>query len=162
MNTKEKTFILLRQAIILKSGKEKIMPATQTAKQQDANPPTFESVWAILQEVGRKQEENAQGMIELRESQKETDRIVKETARQMKETDKRLGSLNNRFGEIVEYMIAPNLKEKFWELGLKFNIANPNTVFSEEKKYSLKLMFFCKTAIRQCWSKQKRHSPQKM
>jgi hypothetical protein len=76
------------------------MEATQTAT------PTFESVWAALQE---------------------TDRIVKETSRQM-------GMLNNRFGEIVEYMVAPNLREKFWEMGLKFNIANPNTVFSEEKK----------------------------
>ena len=82
------------------------MVVAQTSHPQDANPPTFESVWAALQE---------------------TDRIVKETSRQM-------GMLNNRFGEIVEYMVAPNLREKFWEMGLKFNIANPNTVFSEERK----------------------------
>ncbi|MCL1931079.1 MAG: hypothetical protein FWF55_04630 [Treponema sp.] len=108
------------------------MVATQTtspqgARHPDASPPTFESVWAALQEtdriikeVGRKQEENALQL-------KETDRIVKETSRQM-------GAMNNRFGEIVEYMVAPNLREKFWEMGLKFNIANPNSVFSEEKK----------------------------
>ena len=115
------------------------METTQTASHLDANPPTFESVWAILQEtaqivreVGKKQEEYAQGMIELKENQKETDRIVKETARQMKETDKRLGSLNNRFGEIVEYMVAPNLKEKFREMGLKFHQASPDVVFSDD------------------------------
>jgi hypothetical protein len=96
------------------------MVATQTANPQDAHPPTFESVWAGLQEFHEKMEE-------LRESQKETARIVKETSKQM-------GMHNNRFGEIVEYMVAPNLQEKFWEMGLKFNIANPNTVFSEEKK----------------------------
>jgi hypothetical protein len=102
------------------------MLATQTSHPTDgsypadANPPTFESVWALIQEVGRKQEENALQL-------KETDRIVKETSKQM-------GSMNNRFGEIVEYMVAPNLREKFWEMGLKFNIANPNSVFSEEKK----------------------------
>jgi len=35
---------------------------------------------------------------ELRESQKETDRIVKETSKQ-------IGTMNNRFGEIVEYIV---------------------------------------------------------
>ena len=100
------------------------MPATQTARHPaDANPPTFESVWALIQEVAKRQEE--------------TDRIVKETARQMKETDKRLGSLNNRFGEIVEYMVAPNLREKFWELGLKFHQVNTDTVFLDDNKVTL-------------------------
>ena len=115
------------------------MVATQTANPQDArhpdaNPPTFESVWALFQELHKSQKETDRIIREVGKKQEETDRIVKETARQMKETDKRLGSLNNRFGEIVEYMVAPNLKEKFWEMGLKFNIANPNAVFSEEKK----------------------------
>jgi len=131
------------------------MVATQTANPQDGNPPTFESVWAGFQETDRMMKEHArkmeefwEGMKELRESQeetarqlKETDHIVKETSRQMKETsrqmketDKRFGSLNNRFGEIVEYMVAPNLREKFWEMGLKFHQANTDTVFSEEKK----------------------------
>jgi len=41
------------------------MEAVQTAMHpQDAHPPTFESVWALIQE-------NAQGMKEIRESQKE-------------------------------------------------------------------------------------------
>jgi len=102
------------------------MPATQTARHpQDASPPTFESVWALIQEVGQNQKETDRQL-------KETDRIVQETARQMKETDKRLGSLNNRFGEIVEYMVAPNLREKFWEMGLKFHQANPNTKFFDD------------------------------
>jgi hypothetical protein len=90
---------------------DKRMPATQTA-----NPPTFESVWALFQEVGKKQEE--------------TDRIVKEVAKQ-------IGKLNNRFGEIVEYMVAPNLREKFRELGLKFHQANPNAVFSDDDDNTL-------------------------
>jgi hypothetical protein len=82
---------------------------------------TFEKVWASL--------------MELRESQKETDRIVKETARQMKETaesmketdnrmketDKRIGKITNRFGEMVEYMVVPNLVAKFQELGFVFS-----------------------------------------
>jgi hypothetical protein len=112
------------------------MPATQTA-----NPPTFESVWASFQETDRMMKEHAKEMKELRESQRETDRLIKElresqkdTDRIVKETSRQIGKLNNRFGEIVEYMVAPNLREKFWEMGLEFNIANPNAVFSEEKK----------------------------
>ena len=96
------------------------MESTQTA-----NPPSFETVWVILQEVGKKQEE-------LAESQKETDRQMKESAarldRQMQETDRRLdkqlGKLDNRMGKIIEYMVAPNLREKFRELGLNFPQVN--------------------------------------
>jgi hypothetical protein len=128
------------------------MEATQLT-----NPPSFETVWALMQETDRIVKEVA-------ENQKETDRIVKETAerqreikkkkketdRQMKETDrqiketaerqretdrqmkeynKRFGDFTNRFGEVVEYMIAPNLREKFWEMGLEFNMANSNAGF---------------------------------
>jgi hypothetical protein len=100
---------------------------------------SFEEVWAIVQE-------NAQGLKELRESQKETAQIVKETAQQMQETDRRLaqqmqetdkrlaeqyqrldkqlGKLGNRFGEMVEYMVVPNLVAKFEELGFTFTKAN--------------------------------------
>jgi hypothetical protein len=92
---------------------------------QTANPPSFESVWAVLKE-------NAQGMKELRESQKETDRIVKEVFQEVgekqKETDRivkenavEIGKLSKRMGEVVEYMVAPNLREKFNEFGFNFS-----------------------------------------
>ena len=84
---------------------------------QTANPPTFESVWAILQEVGEMQKETAK-------RQEETDRIVKNNARQ-------IGKLSNRFGEVVEHMIAPNLREKFRELGYDFPSANLNSDVSD-------------------------------
>ncbi|MDR1933385.1 MAG: hypothetical protein LBQ57_11275 [Spirochaetales bacterium] len=78
---------------------------------------TFEKVWAAIQETDRIVKETAQQI-------KETDRQMKETDRQMKETDKRLekqlGKLGNRFGEMVEYMIVPNLVAKFNELGFEF------------------------------------------
>jgi hypothetical protein len=102
------------------------MPATQTT-----NPPTFESVWALIQE-------NAKEMKEFRESQKETDRQLKETERLMKEADERqkkkndefyekLGHLTNLFGDVTEAMIAPKICEKFEEFGLYFPKANPNS-----------------------------------
>jgi chromosome segregation ATPase len=103
------------------------MEATQTA-----NPPSFESVWALL-------EENAQGMKELRESQKETDRMIKATDRQMKKTerqmqrtDSELGKLSKRMGEVVEFMVAPNLREKFKELGFNFSKSNQKTEVTDE------------------------------
>jgi hypothetical protein len=88
------------------------MAATQT-------PPSFETVWAILERVGERLDRVGEKQAELTESQKET-------ARQMQETDRRLGKLGNRIGEIVEHLVAPNLRIKFKELGLNFPQANPN------------------------------------
>jgi hypothetical protein len=109
------------------------MGAVQTASHpsdgrhpQDANPPSFESVWALLQE-------NAHGMKELRESQKDTDRIVKETARQMQKTDSELGKLSKRMGEVVEFMVAPNLREKFKEFGFNFSESSQNKEITDKE-----------------------------
>ena len=98
---------------------------------QTANPPSFESVWAILQEVGKKQKELAEMQKETAHRQEENDRQIKETGHQMKEYNKRFGEFTNRFGEVVEYMIAPNLREKFREMGLNFPRANPNPDVSD-------------------------------
>ena len=83
------------------------------ATTQTANAPSFETVWAALQETTR-------GIEELKESQKETDR-------QIKEYNRRFGEFTNRFGEVVEYMIAPNLCEKFRELGVNFPQSHSGT-----------------------------------
>jgi len=60
---------------------------------------SFEEVWAMF---------------------KETDLKFKETARQMKETDRKISKLGNRFGELVEHLVAPNIMQKFNELGFEF------------------------------------------
>jgi hypothetical protein len=77
----------------------------------------FESVWAGLQE---------------------TKAMVEETTRQMKETNKRFGIFNNSFGEIVEYMVAPNLLDKFRDLGLIFQEAISRKVV---KDYDNNILF---------------------
>jgi len=96
---------------------------------QSANPPTFESVWASLQEFHGK-------MNELRESQKETDRQLKETDRQLKEyaesTNKSIGSLTNLFGDLTEGMVAPKICEKFNEFGFSFLKAGPNCKYTDK------------------------------
>jgi len=69
---------------------------------QTANPPSFETVWAALQE---------------------TERIMKENSAEL---NKKLGEYINLFGEVTEYEMAPKMREKFIELGLDFPRANRN------------------------------------
>ena len=54
------------------------------------------------------------------------DLIVKGNAHQ-------IGKLSNRMGEVVEHMVAPNLREKFRELGYDFPKANLNSNVSDRK-----------------------------
>jgi hypothetical protein len=106
------------------------MPQTAVISQEERKAPTLEEVWALIRE--------------LTESQKETDRQLQETAAQMKETDrqmreqwkktnKALGDLGLRFGEIVEHLIAPNLIEKFNDIGFDFRTASSNRKFYDVK-----------------------------
>jgi hypothetical protein len=129
------------------------MRAAKTHAKTHIDHPTFETVWAALQET----DQIVKGIAE---QQREIDRIIKENAeqqakwqkeaqkenaerqkenaerkreidQQMKEFNKRFGDLTNRFGEVVEYMIAPNLREKFMEFGLNFPQVNSDTCVSD-------------------------------
>ena len=108
---------------------------------------TFEKVWAMFQETDRKFQETDR-------MYKETAQIIKENARkiaidfeefkqvrmenerQMKERadrlDKQLGKYGNRLGEIIEYMIMPNLISKFEELGLVFDKICHSSVIADK------------------------------
>ena len=118
------------------------MEAVQTTMQpKDDNPPSFETVWAALKEVAERQKETDRQM---KESAEQFDRQMKESAarfdKQMRETDRRLGKLGNRMGEIIEHMIAPNLREKFNELGFNFSQSNQGTIVSDkENKISFEI-----------------------
>jgi len=113
---------------------------------------TFEHVWAALMEDRKNIEENAalqketnrqikEAQMEtnrqIKEAQMETDRQIKETQketdRQIKDINKRFGEYSNRLGEISEYMIAPNLRDKFNELGFNFQKTSKNTEVSDRK-----------------------------
>ena len=93
------------------------MQATQTT-----NPPSFESVWAMIQETNL-------SIRELRESQKETDRILSEKALEL---NIQIGSLTNLFGDLTVGMVAPMLCEKFVEFGFVFPRANLNVIFNDK------------------------------
>jgi hypothetical protein len=83
---------------------------------------TFEKVWAMFQETDRKMQETDRMMKEHQLRQAETDRIIKETSRIV-------GKLGGRFGELIEHLVAPNLLDKFNDLGYNFGRAGPNVVF---------------------------------
>ena len=90
--------------------------------------PTFETVWAALQEVTEKQKEVAEQQKEAAERQKETERQMKASSRRL---DKKLSKLGDRFGEMVEYMVMPCLVKKFRELGYGFTKAYPHSVVAD-------------------------------
>jgi uncharacterized coiled-coil DUF342 family protein len=88
---------------------------TQTVPEWKA---AADEIWAMIRE-------NTQGLRELRESQGATNE-------QMRATDKRVGELTNRFGDMVEYMVLPNLVTKFEELGFTFTKANRTEIKDKE------------------------------
>ena len=57
---------------------------------------------------------------------REVRQMMKETDRRMKETDKLIGDLGNRFGEMVEHLVAPSIKEKFNALNFNFDHISQN------------------------------------
>ncbi|MDR0288212.1 MAG: DUF3782 domain-containing protein, partial [Clostridiales bacterium] len=85
--------------------------------------PTFETVWASLQELSAMQKEYARQM-------EKDKREMKESAERL---DKQMGKLGNRFGEMVEYMVMPNLITKFNDLGFEFTKAYPHATIEDIK-----------------------------
>jgi len=92
------------------------------------------------QETARFQQETAQ---QIKESQQKTARFQQETAQQIKESqqetdrqikdiNKRFGEYSNRLGEIAEYMITPNLRDKFNEFGYDFSKASRNLEIADK------------------------------
>lgn len=70
----------------------------------------------------------SQSILELRESQKQTDEMIKETNEQMKKTDKklervgiRLGNISNNQGEIAQEYFINSLKDTLELNGMKFD-----------------------------------------
>jgi hypothetical protein len=111
---------------------------------------TFEKVWAMFQETARRFQETDKRFQEtdrqlketdrrLRESMTETDRFLKasrvETDRAIKEASRMVGDLGNKFGKLAEYLVVPNMLEKFNALGYEFTKAGRNIkILGPDKK----------------------------
>jgi hypothetical protein len=80
---------------------------------------TPESVWALLQEVGRKQEETARQMKETDKKFQETDRQIQETSAQMRETDRQIQETSAQMKESERLMNerSDKLDKKLEKLG---------------------------------------------
>ena len=110
------------------------MTTMQTAEQSPATP---ETVWAMLRELTASQKETDRAIREMTASnavsRRETDQAIKEMSLVAKETNKRLGDFTNSFGEMVEYMVAPNLQDRFLDLGLDFDDVSKDRKVRDKK-----------------------------
>ena len=89
----------------------------------------FEKVWAMFQETDRMFKESDRKFQEFKEEMRDNERKMKESAERL---DKQLGKYGNRLGEIIEYMILPNLLSGFSDLGLIFDRASPHSVIADK------------------------------
>ena len=103
------------------------MEAAQTARNpqdarhlQDVNSPSFETVWAALQETDRINKENAE------RHERRMEEFERERKKSAADFNKRLGEYINLFGEVTEYTMAPKLREKFAKFGFDFQKAGRN------------------------------------
>jgi len=79
------------------------------------------------------QKELAAEQMEAAQARKEAEQERKETERVLKETSRRLGDFTNSFGEIVEYMVAPNLQDRFFDLGMDFQEVSKDIKIRDKK-----------------------------
>ncbi|MDR1247901.1 MAG: hypothetical protein LBK63_01235 [Treponema sp.] len=112
---------------------------------------TFEKVWAALME-NREQmkvtDERMKATDEQIKANNERMRVtdeqlkagnealkasIKATDRQIKAVSEQIGKLGNRFGEMVEYMVVPNLVTKFKELGFTFERSQQNIIIRDRE-----------------------------
>ena len=100
----------------------------------DTETQTFVKAEDFFQEIRQILKENAelqaQSRKEHEESRKEHEESRKELDRRMKETDRLIGKLGNRFGEMVEHLVVPNIKEKFNALNFNFDKISQNVKIS--------------------------------
>ena len=102
------------------------MPSTQTVRTES---PSFETVWAAIQELTASQKETDRQIKETDRQQKETDRILKESKKAL---DIQIGSLTNLFGDFTLGMVAPKLREKFTDFGFIFTRSNLNVLVNDK------------------------------
>jgi len=85
------------------------------------------------------QEQLAQAILELKESQKQTDRQIKETNEQMKQTDKKLdklaklfGNVGNNQGDVAEEFFYNSLESKPTLAGINYDFIDKNITRSKK------------------------------
>ena len=131
-----------RHKINVKFPKEKQMDATIPEPRRGL---TFDDVWAALMENREQMKETDRQIKETDRQMKETDRrseklekiynerleenrkwldeakkALAEAGKLIAENGKQIGGLHRSFGELAEHLVAPNIAERFNELGFHF------------------------------------------
>ena len=101
-----------------------------------AKHPNFRTVWATLQEVAATQKETEQILKESSKHLEELDLITKENSRAIRENSKAIGGQGHRLGEMVEYIVMPNLKAKFRTLGFEFGDPKVHEHIGKEENHT--------------------------
>jgi hypothetical protein len=94
----------------------------------------FEKVWTMFQETRQMMQETDRKFQETRQMMQES---ARELDRRFKETDNKISRLGSRIGDMVEQLIAPNITEKFNNLGYTFNKVAPNVRYSDSQGHYL-------------------------
>ena len=111
----------------------------------DANEPlSFEKVWAMFQESGKRmEEENRRAReqkrlddLEWEKTKRELSESLKETQRVVAELSKNVGGLNRSMGELIETLIAARLWEKFSGYPYNLQRAYQRIPIYDEKNYA--------------------------
>ncbi|MHB9293817.1 hypothetical protein Holit_02936 [Hollandina sp. SP2] len=120
------------KAMAQETGKQIKAMAQETDKQiKTLSQETDKQIKALSQETDRQIKETDK---QIKALSQETDKQIKETNRQIKETNKKIGALGGRLGEIVEYISAPHLEEKFKRFGIFLDTFIMEHTFEEPGK----------------------------
>ncbi|MDR3302564.1 MAG: hypothetical protein LBT01_08595 [Spirochaetaceae bacterium] len=110
--------------------------AMRTAEQavEQAKGLTFEKVWAMFEQSDRRMAETDRRMAE---SKAEHDRMIAELKESAKELNRQMGGLHQSFGDLTANLVAPNLPEKFRELGYTFTKCSCEMKFKDSAGITL-------------------------
>jgi hypothetical protein len=99
---------------------------------------TFEDVWAALMELRNSQQETDKQMKKTDRQMKETGRQIKELKKNMDESQKRieknLGGIGNSLGDLTESMFSGELWKKFNELKIPVHKQSARMKFGKDDK----------------------------
>ena len=88
------------------------------------------------EEYARRQEEDAKRQAKSEQEWAELRRLFDRTDQQIARNNSEMGRLRNSFGEVIEHLVAPGIRERFGDLGMDFSSGKiaANMVVSEAGK----------------------------
>jgi hypothetical protein len=92
--------------------------------------PTLEDIWKLFQETDKRFQENdrkGQEMrMEMRQSAKETEKMIHDLSIENKKTSELVGNLTGRLGQFIEEMVYPAAVRLFQERGIDIHEVHRN------------------------------------